>query len=226
MKKRILEIACFDFESAIRAQEAGADRIEFCKDYLVGGISPDINEIVLLRKNVSIPLHIIVRPRSGNFLYSKKEFSDMCTFAEACIDAGADGLVLGFLNSEDQIEKKQAKEFLNLCKDVPLTFHRAIDVCLDLSEAIKTLIDLGYSSVLTSGGARTALIGLSQLKSLQNEFGKLITLIPGGGIRSNNISEIMKSECAVYHSAAIARDGKTADVEEIKKLKTSIESYA
>ena len=216
---RLLEIACFNEESAIAAINAGAHRIELCEDYLSGGITPKEETIKRIRKQTSIPIHVIVRPRPGNFLYSESEIKSMKQTISFCKEHKIDGLVFGILNRENKIDKEKCIELLNISKGMCCTFHRAIDACKDLNEGIESLIDLGFQKVLTSGGAASVIEGLSELKALQKKYGKNITIIPGGGIRANNLSEIItETGCSEFHSAAIPKGFSNPSVKEIQEM--------
>jgi copper homeostasis protein len=225
MSRPLLEIAVFDRDSALLAEAAGADRIEFCSDYQSGGVTPKQADIEFLVQRLKIPIHVIVRPRAGNFEYSKQEFEHMCETLVFCQSLGVAGIVAGFLNTDRSVNLDLSREFRDLAFGLSCTFHRAIDVCDDLDAAVKQVLALGYSSILTSGGKATAIEGLEVLKNLQKEFGKEITLIPGGGIRSLQLPLLLKTGCKAFHSAAITKDGQTVDQEEIKKLKEIVVRY-
>ncbi len=221
--KYVLEIACFNLESCAIAQDAGADRIEFCADYSIGGVTPSHDDIIEARKLLNIPLHVIIRPRGGDFNYSQNEIELMKKDIEFCKKNNIDGVVLGVLNSEKSIDIKTNKELVELAKPMSVTFHRAIDECVDLEKAFEEIIELGFNKVLTSGGKQNAVEGIDKLKNCQEKFGEKITIIPGGGIRSNNIESILlKTKCYQFHSAAITDSSDICDALEIQRLKAKL----
>lgn len=215
----ILEIACFHIESCIEAQQAGADRIEFCKDYSLGGITPSHDDILKARQALHIPLHIIIRPRGGNFIYTKDEVETMKRDIIFCKENGINGVVFGALTTDHKFDSFINKEFLEVAGSMSATFHRAIDECADIDDAMVNLIKAGFTRVLTSGGKQNALDGIQNINRLQQKFGKQIIIIPGGGIRSSNISRLLEqTECFEFHSAALTSTKELVDTTEIKQL--------
>ena len=220
--KYVLEIACFNVQSCALAQEAGADRIEFCDNYSLGGITPSQTDIIEAKKLLHIPLHVIIRPRGGNFVYDTEEIEMMKRDILFCKEQQLDGVVFGILNLDNTIDVKANKELLELAKPMSVTFHRAIDECNNIENAFQEIIRLGFNKVLTSGGKQNALEGIDTLKRCQETFGEKITIIPGGGIRSNNIELITKETgCIQFHSAALTNSSDIADANEIKYLKAT-----
>ena len=147
--KKLLEVACFSVESCIKAQESGADRIEFCANYSLGGITPNHEEILRANELLNIPLHIIIRPRGGNFTYTAEEISVMKNDILFCKANGINGVVFGVLNSENEIDETICKELIELSMPMSITFHRAIDECKNIEEAFINLIKLGLKRLLT-----------------------------------------------------------------------------
>jgi copper homeostasis protein len=215
--KNILEIACFDAESCIVAEQAGADRIEFCFDYAAGGITPSHEAILNVRKNLKIPLHVIIRARGGNFIYSVEEIERMKRDIIFCKLNKIDGVVFGVLNADKTVNIELNKELIALAKPMHATFHRAIDECTDIEEAMIEIIELGFDKVLTSGGKQNAEEGFVKLQQLQKKFRAKIKIMPGGGIRSFNIEKLLALDCTEFHSAAIINNEINPD--EIKRLK-------
>jgi copper homeostasis protein len=215
----LLEIACFNIESCLQAEQAGADRIEFCAKYSVGGVTPTHNDILKAKKLLQIPVHVIIRPRGGNFVYTKKEIETIKNDILFCKQNGINGVVFGALTAVNKIDKKLNKELVELAGSMSTTFHRAIDECENIEEAMNDLVELGFTRVLTSGGEQNAIEGIDTLKTLQEEFGKQITIIPGGGIRSSNINKFIdETKCYEFHSAAITNNTDLVDVNEVKQL--------
>lgn len=220
---KLLEIACFNIESCLLAQDAGADRIEFCADYSLGGITPQHHDILKAKQLLHIPLHIIIRPRGGDFVYSNEEIEIMKNDILFCKQNHINGVVFGVLNQNKKIDNQINKELVELAGDMSTTFHRAIDECDDIKEGITDIISLGFNRVLTSGGKQNAIEGIKVLKSLQEEYNKNISIIPGGGIRSSNVKEVIQqTNCTEYHSAAITTKTDIVNSEEVKQLKTML----
>jgi copper homeostasis protein len=223
LSNKLLEIACFNIESCLLAQKAGADRIEFCADYSVGGITPNRADILKAKELLHIPLHIIIRPRGGNFDYSLAEIETIKNDILFCKQHHINGVVFGVLTQNKKIDTIINKELIELAGNMSTTFHRAIDECADMIEAMNDIVSLGFKRVLTSGGKSSALEGVAILKNCQNSFGKNIIIIPGGGIRSNNIELIAKETgCKEFHSAALTDRMSISDAREIKNLKEKL----
>ena len=223
LSNKLLEIACFNVESCLLAQEAEADRIEFCADYSVGGITPNHKDISKVKELLHIPLHVIIRPRGGNFNYNEQEIETIKKDIEFCKQHHISGVVFGILTNDKKIDKHINKELVELAGSMSTTFHRAIDECTDMNEALKDIISLGFKRVLTSGGKSNALNGIEVLKYLQEVYHEKIIIIPGGGIRSNNIELISKETgCNEFHSAALINNKELTNNEEIKLLKERI----
>ncbi len=218
MNRKLLEIACFSVESALIAQSSGADRVELCEDYSAGGITPPEEWIIQARKQLYIPLHVMIRPRAGDFVYSLQEAEQMKKSIEFCKSAGANGVVFGALTNNHKIDKTLCSELVALSQPMPVTFHRAVDECHDMKQALRELCNLGISRVLSSGHAATALTGLPELSILQKLFGKQIGIIAGGGVRAHNILTLLQSGCQEYHSAALGM-ANLPDAEEIRAMR-------
>lgn len=220
---KLLEVACFDAESCLIAERAGADRIEFCSDYSSGGLTPSWNDILSVKKRLQIPLHVIIRPREGDFVYSREDLQTMKRDILFCKEHKISGVVFGILTSDHGIDVPANKELLGLCEGLTCTFHRAIDACSDPEKALREIIALGFHKVLSSGGKSTALEGIDALTRLQKQFGEHITIMPGGGIRSHNVSLIAEeTQCLEFHSAALTVDKNAVDPEEVRLLKEHI----
>src|SRR3569833_4762744 len=145
-----LEVCANSVTSALAAQDGGAVRVELCENLLEGGTTPSYGQILMARKLLHIKLYVLIRPRSGDFLYSDIEFEVMKANVQYCIEAGCDGVVLGMLNTDGSIDKKRCAELINLAKSAGLgvTFHRANDVCADQFKALEEIIELGCERML------------------------------------------------------------------------------
>ena len=215
-----LEIACFNKESALIAAAHGADRIEFADDYASGGITPSFEDFREIRAQIKLPIYILIRCRPGDFNYSDAEMEEMVKSINLFRQAGADGFVFGCLNNENCIDIESTGKLFKAASPLPCTFHRAFDRLSDMKEGLEQIIDMGFRYILTSGGARTAWDGIDKLNELSNQAGGRICIMPGGGIRSGNISSIRdKFAGAWFHSAGITGNEPVANPQEIKKLK-------
>lgn len=216
----MLEIACFEITSAEIACQSMADRIEFCDDLERGGTTPDFYEFLHLKRNYKTPVYVMIRPKGGPFFYSDSEFIEMKTSIITFREGGADGFVFGILTADNDIDDARNKELLELAGEVPCTFHRAFDRTSDLEKSLETLIRLGFKSVLTSGGKSSATEGKENLKKLVDKYSSQIEILIGGGVRSQNISELKKFTGGTsFHSSAIKDYDTYVTKEEIKKLK-------
>ena len=223
MQKNHLEIACFNIASAIIAQHAGANRIEFCADMNVGGVTPKLADFILLKSKINIPVFVMIRPSGGNFVYSNEEFEQMKNDILHFKNAGADGFVFGILTDNKEVNYLQNKELVQLANPLPCTFHRAFDEIKDQMEALDTLIECGFKTILTSGNANNALEGLSSLKALASKANNKICIMPGGGVRATNI-EMLKENINTnwFHSSAVLQN-ETANMDEVFMLKSKLD---
>lgn len=219
----MLEIACFELTSAEIALNSVADRIEFCADGHLGGTTPDVEELRYLKSKYQKPIYVMIRPKGGDFFYSNEEFQQMKDSIIAFNKAGADGFVFGILTKNNEIDSEKCKILINLTQGKPCTFHRAFDDTPNLDQATKTLIDLGFKTILTSGGTSSAMEGKETLKRLIKQYNNEINILIGGGVRSNNISELKQATNGThFHSSAILDYEIFANENEIKQLKKNI----
>jgi len=222
---RKIEIACFNLESVLITQKVGADRVELCADMSVGGTTPTIEMIQQARKNLSIDLYVMIRPRGGNFVYSHSEFEQMKSEIETIKKLGVNGFVFGILKDDKTIDIEQNKVLVELAKPFPCTFHRAFDAVSNYEKALEDVISCGFSTILTSGTFPNVMEGKEVLKQLVIQANNRIEIMPGGGLRSTNISELNEMVKANwYHSSAITDGSETANPEEIIQLKKKLQS--
>lgn len=218
MKK--LEIACFNLESALIAQENGADRVELCADIHLGGTTPTIAIIQKAIENLSVDIYIMIRPRGGNFVYSDLEFQQMKDSILKLKTLAINGFVFGILNEDNTINSNQNTELVQLAHPIPCTFHRAFDEVTNYKTALEEVISCEFSTILTSGTFSNVMEGKEVLKDLVLQAENRITIMPGGGLRSTNISELDKLVNAnFYHSSAITDGSEIANPKEIIQLK-------
>ena len=203
MANIILEACVANIESAIAAERAGADRIELCNVLGAGGITPSSGLIELVRKKISIPLHVLIRPREGDFLYSDDEFEIMKRDIALCKQLGADGIVTGLLKENGSVDTIRCRELMTVAAPMSVTFHRAFDLAADGFTALEEIIQLGFQRILTSGQRASAVHGASLISGLISQANGRIIIMPGGGITEKNISQLRKiSGAAEFHLSA------------------------
>jgi len=220
MNKNQLEIACFNYESAIIAQESGADRIELCDNMQLGGTTPNVVLVVRVREALSIKMHVIIRPRGGDFVYTDEEVTEMKQDIKQFKKLGVDGFVFGILNPDGSINKSQNQELVNLASPLSCTFHRAFDVVNTIESGLEDVIDCDFKTILTSGRGKNVEEGIFDIQTIQQLAQGRIEIMPGGGLRSSNIKLLQeKLEPTFYHSSAITDQTEIANPEEIKELR-------
>jgi copper homeostasis protein len=191
MAMTLVEIASFTPESALMAAMAGADRIELCSGFAEGGLSPSIGAVALVKERVSIPVHVMVRPRVGDFVYHENELQAMALDLSFYRKLGVDGVVLGVLTENGQVNREAIKRLVDVARPMSVTFHRAFDQCVDPLRALDDLIRCGVDRVLTSGGKASVLEGLPILKQWMDYVGNALMILPGGGIKADNVEHIV-----------------------------------
>ena len=188
----ILEVCVDSVESAVNAETGGADRIELCGDLIVGGITPSLALYERIREKVSIPIHVLLRPRFGDFLYSEEELEILIRQAKMFANAGADNLVIGCLTPDGRLDLENMKRITDAANGTPINLHRAFDMCRDLSEALEDAKTLGIASILTSGGYASALEGAAILDELKKNAGS-IDIMAGAGMNAKNIQFMLEN---------------------------------
>jgi len=203
MIQRKLEICCYTAESAVLAKNAGAHRIELCDNYKEGGTTPSFATIKKVIDKVDIPVNVIVRPRGGDFLYSELEYEIIKEDIRQIKDLGANGVVVGFLKSDGEIDLQRTKEIVELAEDMEVTFHRAFDMCNDPFKALDQLIELGITRILTSGAQNTAMEGVELISQLVKKAQDKIIIMPGSGVNDKNIETLIEqTNVTEFHSSA------------------------
>jgi copper homeostasis protein len=184
---------CVDSVAGVRvAKAADADRVELCGDLLEGGTTPSRGMIRQARAVTGIGLNVMIRPRGGDFLFDDDEFAVMQADIDTAREEGADGIVIGLLNSDGTIDGKRTRELILRARpQLSVTFHRAFDMTPDPFEALERLIGLGVDRVLTSGQEATVLEGLPLVSELIRRAGTRIIIMPGGGITARNVGRIV-----------------------------------
>lgn len=238
-----LEVIGFDLASCVTAETQGADRIELCANPHEGGTTPSYGMIALARKHTSIQLFPIIRPRGGDFLYTAMEFRSMIADIEQCRNLGCDGVVIGMLTEDGEVDVDRCGDLIHHAAGMHVTFHRAFDRVRDPLTALEQIIDLGCTRILTSGRHPNVDLGKEMLRSLVDAAGDRITIMPGSGVRSGNVVELAKFTGArAFHSSArspqpsrmrytnpdMAEDltGVGIDPDEVSKLRRILDAYA
>lgn len=231
----VLEVCANGYKSAKIAQNAGVNRIELCKNLSIGGVTPDYTTILKVKEKLSIPTHVLIRPRGGNFLYTTKEIDQMLEEIFFCKEQGCEGIVSGALTQDNELDVTTTKKLLDASKGMEFTFHRAFDVCTNPAATIYHLMQMGVTRLLSSGQKNKAVDGIDYLTSLLEVTKDALQIMPGGGITSNNILSFKKAGFKMVHFSAIKKESDSnimfnsgisgvSDSEEIKKIKNIVAS--
>jgi len=203
--KYTLETIAFTIDSCRIAQAAGAGRIELCDNPGEGGTTPSFGFIKAARALLRIPLYVMIRPRGGDFLYTDEEFEIMKNDIRVCQQLNCDGVVLGLLNPDGTIDKKRTAQLAELAYPMGVTFHRAFDRCVQPLQALEDVIACGCERILTSGQQPAAMEGSSLIADLITHANERIIVMPGSGVRSDNIIELAQKTGAMeFHTSAKA----------------------
>ena len=201
--KKQLEVCAFNVQSSLIAQRAGATRVELCDNPIEGGTTPSYGTIKYVRENISIDLYPILRPRSGNYYYSLDEYQILKNDIEICRLLGCNGISVGAQTINGKIDKDRLKRIVDLAGAMGVTCNRCFDGTPDLFEALEDIIECGCERVLTSGGETGAPQGAKILQQLVQQAGERIIIMPGAGVKSENLRELMAvSKAQQYHASA------------------------
>lgn len=198
----LLEICANSYQSAINAQNAGANRIELSSELSVGGITPSYGLLQQITKEIKIPTYVLIRPRSGDFYYTDDEFKQMKIDIKLCKKLGFKGIVSGVLNADNSIDVKRTQELIALSRPLSFTFHRAFDCVKNPLKSLETLINLGVDRILTSGKKEKATDGIVLLKQLKEIAKNNLIILPGSGINSKNIHLFKQAGFTEVHTSA------------------------
>ncbi len=224
-EKYIIEIATSDFATTQSAVEGGADRIELCANLAEGGTTPSYGTIKHCREAFAVSLYPIIRPRGGDFLYTKNEFEIMMQDVKLCKQLGCDGIVIGLLNMDGTIDIVRTAQLIEAAYPLGVTFHRAFDRCKEPFVALEELIEIGCERILTSGQQPTVNDGMELIAMLNKAADDRIIIMPGSGVRKENIKILAeKTGCTEFHSSLRGKEkSKMAFMQEA--FKDSGESY-
>lgn len=196
----ILEVCVDSVESAVAAERGGADRIELCGNLIIGGTTPEISLYKMVRKAVSIPIHVMIRPRYGDFCYTENEFLIMKDAIRVFSEMGVEGIVLGILLPDGKLDRQRLAELLCEKGQATVTLHRCFDLTNDPFLALEDAIDLGFDTILTSGQALDSLAGMSLLSELNRAGGGLIHIMAGSGVDASAIQRLYEhTAIQAYH---------------------------
>ena len=197
----ILEVCANSYESAINAEKAGAHRIELCENLAVGGLTPNYKLAKEVISDLRVPVFILIRPRDGDFNYSKNEFEQIKKDIILFKDLGCKGIVSGILTKDKNLDINRTKELIKLSRPLEFTFHRAFDEVINPIETLHQLIKLKVNRLLTSGQMKTAIKGIDMIKKLIILSEDKIKIMPGSGINPGNISEFTKLSLNEIHGS-------------------------
>ncbi len=200
-----LEIVVYNIESALKAQEGSADRIELCDNPGEGGTTPSYGTIENVRQNVNLDVFVMIRPRGGDFHYSNYEFHSMKRDIDQCQKLSVDGVVFGILNEDGTIDKKRCTELIKRARPLKVTCHRAFDMTRDPFEALEDCIEVGFARILTAGQQPQAVKGVDLIAALIKKASGRIAIMPGSGVNENTVEEIVsKTKATEIHFSATA----------------------
>jgi copper homeostasis protein len=210
----LLEVCVASLADVAAATSAGADRVELCSSLELGGLTPSIGAVENIVEKSPVPVVAMVRPRAGGFSYADHEFAAMLRDTERFLNAGAAGVAFGILDRSGSIDARRSRELVNIIAPRDAVFHRAFDFVADWRRDLKTLIDIGCTRVLTSGGQQTAALGCARLQEMIDVAAGQIEIMPGGGIRAENAAEIVRrTRCRQLHigAATAVDDGSLSE---------------
>lgn len=226
-----LEVCANSAISAIAAQDGGAIRVELCNTLHQGGTTPSHGHITVARKALHIKLFVLIRPRNGDFLYTKTEFEVMLSDVRHAIESGCDGIVTGILNKNGTVDVERNSQLINMARQHGLaaTFHRAFDFCVSQEDALEDIIRMGFERILTSGGKSTAMEGASVIRNLIRQAKGRIGIMPGGGINEHNVADLVRYTGATeIHSSVrtVVNSGMTYKNDHIMMSSNYFDEYA
>lgn len=216
-----LEVCVDNLQSAVNALAGGAHRIELCAALSEGGVTPSYG-LIEAAKHVGLPkVHVLIRPRGGNFVYSDAEIDCMLHDIKKCKKCGVDGVVIGALTREGDIDLKVCQQLIDAAQGMSITFHRAFDRCNNPYLALEQIISMGCSRLLTSGQAHTALQGAQTIKELVDLSHDRIIVMPGAGVNRDNAASILSTTGAteIHGSLSVnTHQGRLTNVDEVRAL--------
>jgi len=202
----IIEICATSLKSIINAQNAGANRIELCQEYLIGGITPSLTFTLESIQNSRIPINILIRPRGGDFIFTDEEFDIMIKSIHNFKNYNINGFVVGFLNENNKLDSNRLAQFRDITKGYELIFHRAFDYLNNQDESLELLIENKFDRILCSGSTTDSEQGLKRLIYLKKRSNERISIMPGGGVNLRNFNLFKTSNFNEIHLSAIDKN--------------------
>ena len=187
-----IEVCVESVASAQAAERGGANRIELCSDLLEGGLTPSVGMIEAVREQISIPMHIMIRPRAADFCYDEQELDVMRRDIVTAKNLGVQGVVLGIIDPDANVDTVRTRQLVELARPLSVTFHRAFDMTCDLMRALNDVCSTGADRLLSSGGEQNCLCGAPTIASLVQAAGDRIAIMAGGGIRPENAVDVVR----------------------------------
>lgn len=221
-----LEVCVDSLEKATIAEQSGASRIELCRDLSCGGLTPSQDLIAACVSHLSIPIHVLIRTRSGDFVYNSNEVAAMIREIEACKFLGAKGVVWGCLTHRREYDRATARILMEASKGLSVTFHKAIDESVDPLALLDCLVEESFDRVLTSGGKATAQEGADMLAEMVRRADNRLIVMGAGSVRSENIAQLARHTRAVSWHAAFGKEGieTSREKEQMQQdIRTSLE---
>jgi copper homeostasis protein len=205
MKNYLFELCAESVQAAQAAELGGADRIELCSQLSIGGVTPSDELISAVIRTLSIPVHVLIRPRGGDFVYSPLELNQMHRQIDHVKQAGAAGIAIGVLLPDGSVDVEHSRELVRLARPLSVTFHRAFDESADLTDALEAVIQTGADCLLTSGGAPDVLSGADSIARLLRQAAGRIEIMAGGGLKLTNLAEVVRRTGVSYLHGSLTR---------------------
>jgi copper homeostasis protein len=202
LNKIVTEVCVETFDVAVAAENTGVTRIELCSALALGGLTPPNSLIQKVCQTLKIPVNVMVRPRAGDFLYSKNDFELMLHDVEHAKTGGASGIVFGILNEDGHVDVKRCKQIIDVAGPMHVTFHRAFDMTSDPFLALEEIVSLGIDTILTSGKRQVAEVGLELIRELAKRANDRISIMAGSGVNSQNILLLYEAGVKAFHFSA------------------------
>lgn len=198
----LVEVCANSLESALNAERAGADRIELCSELAVGGVTPSYGLLKAVSEKISIPVRVLIRPRSGDFIYSDEDFEIIKNDIELCAELEFEGIVIGMLQSNNTIDENRFLELTELNHGLKITFHRAFDLVADPLWTLEWIQSMGIDTILTSGQQKSAVQGIDLLSDL-HDMASSTFIMPGSGINASNARLFKEKGFKAIHLSAV-----------------------
>jgi copper homeostasis protein len=224
-----LEICVDSVASAAAAESGGAQRVELCSGLIEGGLTPSLGLIRAVRSRIGIGVHVMIRPRGGDFFYSDEELAVMRDDIALAAQSGVEGVVLGLLTAGGNVDVERTRELVEFARPMEVTFHRAFDMTRDVERSLEDVIATGADRVLTSGGQQTAMLGCKRIRDLVEAADGRIGLMAGGGVRVENVQQIAQATGALEFHTALRNSIAPPATDEVQKVRLGdrgVDDYA